>query len=94
MKVYVLGGAKYSYDLGSNAGARNAQELVKIKPNDISADAGVGMEFYFPYFIFSPEIKISNGLINIHARDANLQESSVMDKLYSRSVLFSIHIEG
>lgn len=94
MKVYVIGGVKYSYDLGSNADARNANELVKIKASDVSIDYGLGLEFYFPYFIFSPEIKISNGIFNLHKIDPALQESAIMDKLFTRTLLFSLHIEG
>ena len=94
MKVYVLGGMQYTYDFSSNAEARNAEGLVKIKPNDIAVNAGFGFEFYFPYFIFCPEIKLSNGIVNIHAVDPLLQESYVMDKLLSRTLLFCIHIEG
>ncbi len=94
MKVYVIGGAQFLYDLGSNAEARNAEELVKIKASDLTVDYGLGMEFYFPYFIFSPEVKISNGLFNLHKLDPNLQQSNVMDKVFSRTLLFSIHIEG
>ncbi len=94
MKVYVIGGAQFLYDLGSNAEARNAEELVKIKASDLAIDYGLGMEFYFPYFIFSPEIKISNGIFNLHKLDPNLQQSNVMDKVFSRTILFSIHIEG
>ena len=94
MKVYVLGGVKYSYDLSSNANARNADGLVKIKPSDISIDGGIGFEFYFPYFIFCPEVKLSRGIINVQSLDPNLQESSVMQKLFTRSLLFSFNIEG
>ncbi len=94
MKVYVIGGAQYLYDLGSNATARNAQDLVKIRAADIAIDYGLGMEFYFPYFIFSPEVKISNGIYNLHIVDPNLQESNILDKVFSRTLTFSIHIEG
>lgn len=94
MKVYVVGGIKYSYDFSSNADARNAEGLVKIKANDLAVNCGFGFEFYFPYFIFSPEIKLSNGLLNLHQVDPVLQESYVMDKLFSRTLLFTIHIEG
>lgn len=94
MKVYVIGGIKYSYDLQSNAKARNAEDLVKIAAHDISANYGFGFEFYFPYFIFSPELKISNGIINLHAPDENLIYSKVIDKLFSRAILISIHLEG
>lgn len=94
MKVYVLAGVKYAYDFSSNADARNAEGLVKINANDLAINCGFGFEIYFPYFIFSPEIKLSNGILNLHATDPLLQESYVMDKLFSRTLLFTIHIEG
>lgn len=94
MKVFVLGGVQYTYDFSSNAEARNAEGLVKIMPSDIAVNCGFGFEFYFPYFILAPEIKLSNGIINVHALDPVLQESNVMDKLRSRTLLFCINIEG
>jgi len=94
MKVYVLGGIKYAYDFSSNAEARNADGQVRVLPNDLAVNCGFGFEFYFPFFIFSPEIKLSNGIINLHKTDPLLQESYVIDKLFSRTILFTIHIEG
>ena len=93
-RVYMLGGGKVDFDLASNARARNAEELVKIEKLDYGIEAGLGFNFYFPSFIFSPEIKISNGLNNIHSRDANLKYSNVFDKIQSRMIVFSIHLEG
>jgi hypothetical protein len=93
-RVYMLGGGKVDFDLASNARARKAEELVKIQKLDYGIEGGVGFNFYFKSFIFSPEIKISNGLGNIHSRDANLKYSSVLDKIQSRMIVFSIHLEG
>ncbi len=93
-RVYMLGGGKLDYDLASNARARKAEELVKIQKMDYGIEAGVGFNFYFQSFIFSPEIKISNGLGNIHSRDRDLKYSSVLDKMQSRMIVFSIHLEG
>jgi hypothetical protein len=93
-RVYMLGGGKLDYDLASNARARKAEELVKIQKMDYGIEAGVGFNFYFQSFIFYPEIKISNGLGNIHSRDQNLKYSSVFDKMQSRMIVFSIHLEG
>ncbi len=93
-RVYMLGGGKLDYDLASNARARKAEELVKIQKMDYGIEAGLGFNFYFQSFIFSPEIKISNGLRNIHSRDQNLKYSSVFDKMQSRMIVFSIHLEG
>ena len=93
-RVYMLGGVKMDIDLASNAQARKADDLVKIQKYDFGIEAGVGVNMYFPSFILSPEIKISNGLNNIHSRDANLKYSNVFDRMQSRMIMFSIHLEG
>jgi len=93
-RVYMFAGAKFEYDLASNSTARQAEDLVKLKSIDFGVEAGIGFNFYFPVFILSPEIKISNGLKNIHSRDANLKFSSNIDRLSSRMIMFSLIFEG
>ena len=93
-RVYMLGGINYRYDLASNSAARKAENLVKLAPSDLSVEAGVGFQFFFPVFILTPELKFSNGIKNIHSRDPNLQYSNVIDKLKSRMVVFSLIFEG
>jgi len=94
MRVYTIGGLKYDYDLSSNARLRRADDLVKIRKGDYGYELGAGFEFYFESFIFSPEFKISNGFGNVHVKDPNLRYSNVVDKLQSRMIVFSIHLEG
>jgi hypothetical protein len=93
-RVYMMGGFNYRYDLASNSSARKAENLVKLVPSDMSIEAGVGFQFYFPVFILSPELKISEGIKNIHSRDPNLQYSNVIDKIKSRMIVFSLIFEG
>lgn len=94
MRMYVIGGIKYAYDLASNAKARNAEEIVKIGRHDLQIDFGIGMEIYFPYFIFAPEIRVSQGVFDIHSLDPALQFSNVFQKLLSRSILITLNFEG
>jgi Outer membrane protein beta-barrel domain len=93
-RVYMLGGVKGDIDMASNARAKKAEDLVKIQKYDYGIELGIGFNFFFESFIFSPEIKISNGLRNIHARDENLKFSNVFDKIQSRMIVFTIHLEG
>ncbi|MEO5945300.1 MAG: outer membrane beta-barrel protein [Chitinophagaceae bacterium] len=93
-RVYALAGMKGDIDMASNARAKRAEELVKIWKYDYGPEFGIGFNFFFDSFIFSPEIKISNGLRNIHARDSDLRFSNVFDKIQSRMLVFSIHLEG
>jgi hypothetical protein len=93
-RVYMMGGFNYRYDLASNSSARKAQNLVKLLPSDMSVEAGVGFQIFLPVFILTPELKISEGIKNIHSRDPNLQYSNVIDKLKSRMIVFSLIFEG
>lgn len=93
-RVYTFGGFKADIDMASNARAKRAEDLVKIGKYDFGPEFGIGFNFFFESFIFSPEIKISNGIRNLHARDENLKYSNVFDKIQSRMIVFSVHLEG
>ena len=92
-KVYTIGGAKFDYDLASNAGARKAEDLIKLNRTDVSVELGLGFHFYFPVFVLTPEIKLSNGLFNLHSRDPYLRYSNVIDKINSKMITFSLTVE-
>jgi hypothetical protein len=92
-KVYTIAGAKFDYDLASNKGANQAEDLIKLNRGDVSVELGLGFHIYFPYFVLSPEIRLSDGFRNLHARDPNLKYSNVIDKINSRMVTFSLTVE-
>lgn len=92
-KVYTIAGLKFDYDLTSNAGKKNAEELIKLKKGDFSVEVGLGFHFYFPVFVLTPEIKLSSGLRNLHIRDENLRYSNIIDKINSKMITFSITVE-
>jgi len=92
-KVYTIAGGRYDYDLASNAGASHAEDQIKLYRSNISAEIGLGFHIYFPFFVLSPEIKLSSGLTNLHDPDPNLKYSNVIDKINSRMVTFSLTVE-
>ena len=93
-RVYMLGGGKFDIDLASNAQARKAEDMIKIQRFDYGIEAGFGFNFYHKSFILSPEIKISNGLQNLHDRNPDLKYSRALDEIKSRMVMLTIHLEG
>jgi hypothetical protein len=93
-RVYTLAGIKYDYDLAGNSGAANNPNIIKVKKSDYGIEGGIGFQFYFPYFILAPEVKFSYGLSNVHNRDEQLIYSSVIDRMNSRMIMFSLHFEG
>ncbi len=92
-KVYMMGGVKAEYDLASNAGAKKAENLIKLNRLDYGVEAGLGFHFYYPYFVLTTEVKSGWGLGNLHSRDANLKFSNVIDKINSRTITFSLTVE-
>ncbi|MEL6925445.1 MAG: outer membrane beta-barrel protein [Bacteroidota bacterium] len=91
LRMFVIGGIKYSFDVASDSRARQADELVKIAPTDFAIEVGAGVQFFFPYFIFSPEFKISQGISSILIFNQELIQSNVIDKLLSRTFTISLH---
>ncbi len=94
MKMYILGGIKYSFDVSSESRTKRENNLVKIAPSDFALELGFGMQFYFPYFIFSPELKFSHGISNTLIYNSRIQSSTILDKVLSRTFTLSIHFEG
>jgi len=94
IRLFVIAGVKYAFDVASEARARQAETLVKISPNDFSVEVGAGIQFFFPYFIFSPELKFSQGIGNTLIYNPNLEESTVLEKILSRTFTISLHFEG
>ncbi|MDB5275233.1 MAG: putative protein-translocating porin PorT [Ferruginibacter sp.] len=93
MKVYTIAGVKFDYDLAANAGKNNGDELIKLNKFDYGIEGGIGFHLYFPYFVLTPELKVSWGLANLHSRNPLLKFSSNIDKINSRMISFSLTVE-
>lgn len=93
-KVYLIGGARYAYDWASNAEARLARDVVKIRRNDLTFEYGAGLDIYLQLAKISLEIRGSYGLVNLFVPDNTLDIAKVIDRLSSRGILFSLHIGG
>jgi len=94
LRVFVVGGVKYSFDVASESNARDNNNALKVSPNDFALEIGAGVQFFFPFFIFSPEIKYSHGLGNIQLYDSTLPQSAIFQQIHSRTFTISFHFEG
>jgi hypothetical protein len=93
-RLFVISGVKYTFDVASDSRSRQAAGLVSISPTDFQFEYGAGIQFFFPYFIFSPELKISQGFNNVLIFNNELGRSKVLDKILSRAFTISFHFEG
>lgn len=77
-RTYVMCGIKYSLDIASQSEIDDeGQELVKLNNHDIMIEGGFGIDFYLQYFKFSPQIKLSHGIINILTKDSTLYTETI-----------------
>lgn len=93
-RFYGLAGGKFDYDLAANARSRRQDEWLRVSPIDLGIELGVGFEFFYPNFIFSPEIKVSQGFLNSHYQDTGIPLSNTINGMRTRMFIISIHLEG
>lgn len=93
-RIYVIAGLRYDFDLASNVKARKADDIIKLNKNDAAAEYGLGFMIYFPYFILSPEIKVSHGFLNLHSPTPGLIYSRTIERMYSRTFTLTLNLEG
>ncbi|MFN8339500.1 MAG: hypothetical protein U0T36_10840 [Saprospiraceae bacterium] len=65
-----------------------------MAPHDFQYEVGVGIQMFYPYFIFSPEIKFSRGLGNILIYDPSRNEARILENVVSQIFTISFNFEG
>lgn len=93
-RFYVIGGLGYRYNFTSDIETQRSttKPIVALKPNTFNYDLGVGLDLYYPYFKFSPELKISNDIFNALVKDGFIYTKS-LGVLYPKLIQFSLHFE-
>lgn len=94
MRFLVIAGAKYTLDLSAGSKGRNASQQIKMAPTDFALEWGMGLQIFFPYFIFTPEVKFSHGIPNSLIYQRNLIFSNVLERASSQAITISFHFEG
>jgi len=92
-RSYVLFGIKYSLDIASQKDIVEEDEvIIKLNPNDLMGEIGFGMDFYLEFFKFSPQIKISTGILNLLHKDNTVYTTSIKN-LYTNGWILSFTFE-
>ena len=92
-RTYVICGVKYSLDIASQSEIDDeGQEIVKLNNHDLMLEGGFGIDFYLQYFKFSPQIKLSHGIINVLSKDNTLYTETI-NNLKTTSWMLSFTFE-
>ncbi|SIT92333.1 porin family protein [Pontibacter indicus] len=90
-RMYMVGGVKASRVLGNTTHTQN-RDLLRINRNDLSIDYGVGLDIFYPYFKFAPELRFSHGLMNQKSNSGG-EYSPLIDRMTTRNVSLIFHFE-
>jgi hypothetical protein len=72
IRMYMVGGVTPSFELSGKNDVESNTANLSVKKNDLTVDAGVGLDLYFPLFKFSPELRFSRGLLNAIGDDPSV----------------------
>lgn len=99
-RPYFIAGGSVRYDLASKTKFdSDTKDFLLLKPFDVYAEMGFGIDYYLPYFKLSTELKLSLGLMNVlnpKMPDSTPDEQKfvkALNRLTSNIIMFSIHIE-
>lgn len=70
-RLYMVGGFTPALEASGKKDVQSATSNFSITKGNLSIDAGLGFDFYFPLFKFSQEIRFSRGMVNILGKDAS-----------------------
>ncbi len=71
IRMYMIGGAKPAIEASGKRGLDNTVTELGISNVNVSLEAGIGFDLYYPLFKFSPEIRFSRGAFNILENTTN-----------------------
>lgn len=93
-RAYILGGVNFRIDLASQAKkSKDAAEVqIKMLRNDIAGELGVGFDFYFEWFKFGTELKMSYGFTDVLKQEDNIYTNGI-EKLRSKMFQISFTFE-
>jgi len=97
VKPYIIGGINFRYDLAGKKEYDDEKPIyLRLKRADLYYEFGAGLDFYLPYFKFSVELKMSNGIRDIVVHDpapGYPQFANAIEKMRSQIWVLAFHFE-
>jgi hypothetical protein len=95
VRVYVIGGFRASYDWATTINQDRSlnKPVVSLVPFTTGYEAGFGLDVYFPYFKFSPEIKFCNTFGSALFHDGYIY-TEALNGIAPQLIQISLHFEG
>ncbi|HPM32233.1 MAG TPA: porin family protein [Chryseolinea sp.] len=72
IRMYMIGGLKPGFDASGKKKLEQLTDALEVSSTNLSLEAGLGFDLYFPLFKFSPELRYSRGLLNMLDNTTNI----------------------
>lgn len=69
VRMYMIGGITPGIEVSGKNDVQSTTASLSVKKGNLSIDAGLGFDFYFPLFKFSQEIRFSKGIVDVLGSD-------------------------
>ncbi len=90
-RFYMIGGLKPSFAVTQRQNTPAINQISVIR-DDLMLEYGVGLDLFYPYFKFGPEIRFSHGLRNVISPRDNRYSNS-LQSLRTNTVTLYLNIE-
>lgn len=93
-RFYIIGGARFSYDFASTIKKQRSIQnpIVSLVPITYGWEFGAGIDMYFEYFKFAPEIKLCSTINNAMHKDGFIY-TNALDRIIPQLIQISLHFE-
>jgi len=92
-RMYLVGGINPSVRVGGKKDLNTEGDKLIIKDSDLAVEFGFGLDVYYPFFKFSPEIRFSRGLTNNLGSETNFYSKGI-NRLTTNSISLFLYFEG
>jgi len=92
-RPYLVAGIKPGIDLGKGKNDQDGQKELRVEKFDVAVEYGIGLDIFYPYFKFAPELRFSHGLLNQHQLVRNSEYSGYIQKLTNHNVSLILFFE-
>lgn len=93
-RAFVMAGGKVAFDMASLKDVNKSNtKIIRLNPWDFSYHVGFGLDLYFEYFKFTPQITLNYGINNLLISDGTVY-TSLIDNITSKCFVLSLCFEG
>ncbi len=93
LAMYMVFGVNPSLEASGKGDEQDVAEKLELRNWQVAIDVGVGLDIFYPFFKFSPEIRYSYGLRNMLTDDPN-SFSVGLDRLTTQNLGIFVTFEG